>query len=261
MNTQLDQPYTRIARIYDDIMRDVDYEGWSDYIDEIIQYHHPDAVDLLELGCGTGGHAIKLEELECYRIVATDISPEMVRLAEEKASRLDAMIEFEVADFLNFQLNRFFDAIFLVFDSINYVHQPENLTSLFQSAENHLNPNGIFIFDFTTPSFSQKVEHSLNESSRRIDDIRYSRKSSWDPNNRMHTNLFTIETLDPQTGNVIKTEEETHRQKIHHPEEIESVIADSGLKVEARYSDFDFTSVDDETDRITMVLRKCPITR
>ncbi len=261
MNTELDQPYTRIARIYDDIMRDVDYEGWSDYIDEIIQYHHRDAVDLLELGCGTGGHALKLEELECYRIVATDKSPEMVRIADEKAARLNAGIEFEVADFLNFRMNRSFDAIYLVFDSINYVHNPEELAGLFQSVEDHLNPAGIFIFDFTTPSFSKKVEQSLNESSRRIGDIRYSRKSSWDPNSRLHTNHFVIETLDPQTGNVIKTEDETHRQKIHHPEEIESAIAESGLKVEARYSDFDFTSVDDETDRITMVLRKCPITR
>lgn len=250
-------PYSNIARIYDDIMRDVDYENWADYIDEIIQFHHPDAYNLLELACGTGSHAFKLDELDCYRIHATDISPEMIKIALQKAARLNAEVTFGVADFLSFSINQTFDAAFLLFDSINYVHDPQELSGLFKCVEAHLNPNGIFIFDMTTPAFSKRIEHTLNENSRRTGNIRYTRMSNWNPDERMHTNHFIIETLDEQTGRVLETEEEVHQQKIHRLDEIENAIATSGLKIESRYSDFDFKPVHDETDRITVVLRKC----
>ena len=258
MNITAEPPYTRIAPVYDDVMRGVDYENWSDYIDEIIQEHHIDARSILELGCGTGGHALKLEELECYDILATDRSAEMIECARQKASKMESAVRFEVADFLNYRLNQTFDAALLVFDSINYVQDIEQLPLLFISTEKHLNPNGIFIFDFTTPGFSDRVAESLNEyNPRRVGNFRYRRESRWDAEQRIHTNRFIIDELHPESGQVLHTYEETHRQRIHSPEEIEKAIAASGLKVEARYSDFDFSDVTESTDRITMVLRKC----
>lgn len=258
MNETTEQPYTRIAPLYDDIMRGVDYENWADYIDDIIQHHHIDTQTVLELGCGTGGHAFKLDELECYDILATDKSPEMIDCARRKSREFDNNVRFDVADFLNFHLDESFDSIFLVFDSINYVLNPELLSGLFQNVENHLEDEGIFIFDFTTPGFSMRIEETLTEPTpRTIGNLRYTRKSRWNPDSRIHTNHFFVDVLNQDTGAVIESFEEVHQQKIHSIEEIERGISASGLIVEARYSDFDFSEVNESTDRITMVLRKC----
>jgi ubiquinone/menaquinone biosynthesis C-methylase UbiE len=70
--------YSALAQIYDDVMVEVDYETWTDYIDEIIYQYHPEAQSVLELACGTGTMALSLEELAAYKITATDGSPEMI---------------------------------------------------------------------------------------------------------------------------------------------------------------------------------------
>ena len=66
-------------------MKDVDYEVWTDYIDEIIMMHHHEARDVLELACGTGTMALSMDELGYYNITATDLSPEMIEKAKKKA--------------------------------------------------------------------------------------------------------------------------------------------------------------------------------
>ena len=65
-------------------MKDVDYEAWTDYIDEIIMMHHHEARDVLELACGTGTMALSMEEIGYYNITATDLSPEMIKQANRK---------------------------------------------------------------------------------------------------------------------------------------------------------------------------------
>ena len=50
--------YTHLAKVYDEVMKDIDYEDWADFIDEIIQNHNDEAKTILELACGTGSLAI-----------------------------------------------------------------------------------------------------------------------------------------------------------------------------------------------------------
>ena len=60
-----EENYSALAEIYDDVMGDVDYETWTDYIDDIIVEHNPESVDVLELACGTGTMAVAVEGLDC----------------------------------------------------------------------------------------------------------------------------------------------------------------------------------------------------
>ena len=54
MDSILSNNYTSLAPLYDKLMEDVDYEAWAGFIDEIIQIHHSNPVEILELACGTG---------------------------------------------------------------------------------------------------------------------------------------------------------------------------------------------------------------
>jgi ubiquinone/menaquinone biosynthesis C-methylase UbiE len=93
--------YSKLASIYDTVMEDVNYDLWADFIDALILQHHPNPQTILELACGTGSLSLSLDELECYDIVGTDKSHQMIVEARKKNQSRRCSVEFKVMDFLN----------------------------------------------------------------------------------------------------------------------------------------------------------------
>lgn len=250
------EPYSSLAEIYDSVMQDVDYETWADYIDEIIMHHHPEARDLLELACGTGTMALSLEELGFFRITATDGAPEMIKAAQNKAAKVHSEVKFQVVDFLDIRLERTFDVVFMVFDSINYLHTKEEIEQLFRQVSSVLKSDGLFIFDFTTPRNSRQAIKVLNNHSRRVDAFtRFHRESRYNAKMRIHTNRFHIEKTDPNNRRKREMIEETHRQKIYTLEEIREITENSDFSVLQAYDGFELKPAHEKSLRITMVLQ------
>lgn len=248
--------YSVLADIYDIVMSDVDYETWADYIDEIILIHQPTARGLLELACGTGTIALSLEELDCYEITATDGSPDMIRIAKKKADHTDSQIDFHTMNFLDLSFDKKFDVVYMVFDSINYLHTKEEILQLHQQVKQLLKPGGIFIYDFTTPRNSRNAIRFLNNESKNINgQIRYRRGSSFNAKERIHTNLFHIEKLDENSGEVIEKFEEQHQQKIYTFEEIKKIVSQTDFKIVQTYDGFELKPAHRNSLRITMVLQ------
>ncbi|MDR9364046.1 MAG: class I SAM-dependent methyltransferase [Balneolaceae bacterium] len=248
--------YSVLADIYDIVMADVDYETWADYIDEIILMHQPTARSILELACGTGTIALSLEELDCYEISATDGSPDMIRIARQKAAKANSEINFQTMNFLNLSFERSFDVIYMVFDSLNYLHTKEDIIQLHKEVKNILNPGGIFVYDFTTPRNSRKAIRFLNNESKTIDgEYRYHRESSFNAKERIHTNRFHIEKLDETNGDIIETFEEQHQQKIYTLDDIQSIIKKTDFEVVRAYDGFELKPAHKKSLRVTMVLK------
>ena len=248
--------YSVLAEIYDDVMGDVDYETWTDYIDDIIVEHNPESVDVLELACGTGTMALSLEELDCYNITATDASPEMIRVAQEKADKMQSDIEFTTMNFLDLQIGRKFDVVFMVFDSLNYLHSEEEVLELHRQVRNVLKPDGIFVYDFTTPRNSRKAIHFLNNEEKVVNrNYSYHRISRYDEETSIHTNGFLIKKTDPHTHKILGTFQEEHRQKIYTQREIETIIKKTDFKIVMAYDGFELKPAHSRSLRITMVLK------
>ena len=248
--------YSVLADIYDIVMSDVDYETWADYIDEIILMHQPTARSILELACGTGTIALSLEELDCYEITATDGSQDMIRIARKKAATSNSGIDFHTMNFLDLSFDKTFDVVYMVFDSINYLHTNEEIIQLHQEVKKVLNPGGIFVYDFTTPRNSRKAIRFLNNEQKTIDGkYRYRRGSSFNAKERIHTNLFHIEKLDEESGEVLEKFEEQHRQKIYTLEEIQSIVKKTDFTILQAYDGFELKPAHRKSLRITMVLQ------
>lgn len=258
MNDQHEHPpYSILAEIYDSVMYDVDYQLWADYIDELIQRHHPDPRTVLELACGTGSLAISLDELDCYDITATDISSAMIQKAREKKAKREAGVTFYTMDFLDITLKKTFDVAVSTFDSVNYLHRPSEISRLLEEVQEVLGPNSLFIFDFTTPRNSIKaIKYLDNEEGHTSDNYRFVRKSRYDARSRIHYNTFEIEKLDAQSQ-VIHRYTEMHEQRIYSLDEMLDIISKSDYTLVAKYEDFDLSEADENSLRITMVLR-CP---
>jgi len=248
--------YSILAEIYDAVMHNVNYEAWSDYIDEIIMHHHHEATDLLELACGTGTMALSMEELGYYTITATDLSAEMILKAKQKGRAAESGVRFQTLDFLDITLDRTFDVVYMVFDSLNYLHSTQDILTLHQQVHDVLKPGGLFIYDFTTPRNSKKAIRYLDQEQAVIDDtFSYHRKSSYDHENRIHTNIFDILKRDPLSQGVTRKFREKHQQKIYTMNEIYPVIKESPFQIVKAYDGFELKPAHKRSLRITMVLR------
>ena len=261
-DTKLQSNYSVLAHVYDRVMEEIDYEAWADFIDEIMQTHHPDPIRILELGCGTGILTLSLDELMCYSIIGTDKSPEMISKAREKAEgMMTSDVTFKVADFMD--LSEFesdsFDVALLTFDSINYLHHEEEILQLLKQVKQVLADGGIFIFDFTTPHNSVDAIDTLDGEEGFDGNYYYYRESEYDSDNRIHTNIFTIRRYDDQHLNVLDEFREVHEQRIYTLDEMLRIVQKSSFHVISKYGDFDLEEADQDSLRVTMTLQ-CPQT-
>lgn len=247
--------YTSLAPLYDLLMSEVDYDAWADYIDEIIQYHHEYPTEILELACGTGTLAISLDEFGYYDITATDASEEMLKIATDKARNALCSIEFRKMNYNNIDIKETFDVVFTVFDSINYLSDKKAILKLLKDCYPLLNNNGLFIFDFSTPKNSLEAVDYLDNDEASNDSFRYYRTSRYDDAAKIHYNEFTIEQFGDDAKTVINRFKEVHKQHIYTLEEILDIVKESPYHLEAAYDDFDLVEANDETARVTVVLK------
>lgn len=96
---------------------------------------------VLEMGCGTGSTALALAD-GVADYVATDISREMIRIAEGKRKRApSASLRFVQAD----AVQRMPDAPFDVVSTFSFLHLAQDLPAVLRSAYDQLRPGGLFI--------------------------------------------------------------------------------------------------------------------
>ncbi len=255
MKPELTTVYSKLARLYDTLMGDVDYESWADYIDEIMQTHHENPITVMEAACGTGSVILSLAELECYRLTGTDKSAQMIEVASQKAAELEYKLQFEAFSFQDLPYRNAFDCVYSVFDSINYLHTENEILTSLEAIRKTLKPDGLFIFDFSTPKNSlQSVDH-LNEAEGESDSLRYFRKSWYKPADKIHINEFEIEELDPSTKKVLSSWKEIHRQRAYTLSEMLSILDQTSYHLVAKYDGFDLLEADENSARVTIVLR------
>ncbi|WP_299211997.1 class I SAM-dependent methyltransferase [uncultured Aquimarina sp.] len=114
------------------------------YLAEILPSNQD--LDILEINCGTGHDAIWLAN-QGHRVIATDISSEMVSIAKSKRHSKNKNLEFRQLDINKletFNSEHSFDLIFSDFGGLNCL-SPNQLRHFFIAAEKKLKPNGSII--------------------------------------------------------------------------------------------------------------------
>lgn len=136
------------AAYYDLLYGDKDYAAEAAYVAGLL----PDgARELLELGCGTGGHALALARLG-LSVHGVDLSPEMVARAQSRRAsltpELQAQLSFSQGDLRTHRAGRQFDAVLSLFHVMSYQTHNEDLLAGLRTARVHLRDGGLFVFDF-----------------------------------------------------------------------------------------------------------------
>ena len=227
------------SRYYNLFYRDKDYAGETDYIHRLIQQHRPaGAHSILDLGCGTGRHALLLAQ-KGFSVAGVDRSEAMLSIANEQLSRLSASatanppdVIFHQGDVRSIRLHRTFDVVVSLFHVMSYQSGNDDLQAAFATVREHLVSGGLFIFDcwygpaVLTDRPSVRVKRVEDEEiavTRIVEPVMYAN------DNLVETN-YHVFVRDKQTGDVEELEE-THRMRYLFRPEVELLLAEAKLQL------------------------------
>jgi SAM-dependent methyltransferase len=227
--------FRNYARYYDLLYRDKDYAGEAEFIQQLMQTHAPDAQTILDLGCGTGIHAILLAK-KGYKIHGVDFSQEMLDQARDRRSQLSpdlaARLQFTPGDIRKVALNQTFDVVLSLFHVISYQTTNEDLLAAFATAKKHLKPGGVFIFDvWYGPAMlsdrpAVRVKHLEDEE---ISVTRIAEPQIY-PNQNLVDVTYKVFIKD-KSSSLVDEIQETHCMRYLFQPEVSLLLNNSGLRI------------------------------
>jgi len=237
------QIYKYISKVYKCIMKDINYPQWAEYLYEIsTEYVEKDA-KVLELAAGNGNLINHLQKYFQKKIIATDLSLNMLRENDKKANTLMVCCDMNELPF-----KQKFDLIYSAFDSVNYLLQEEKVIKLLNNVKEILNPEGVFTFDAALEKNSIKYVKSMNREGI-CEGIQYKQISEYDKKTRLHRNYFEIKSFEGK----LYTEE--HIEKIYPIEFWLNVATKCGFYVMEALEAFSFDDVSKNSERLQLVLK------
>jgi len=219
------------ASYYDLLYKDKDYAGEVAFVHEQLLRQGGIAGSLLELGCGTGRHALEFLKLG-YAVSGVDLSENMVQQAVERAAHMPEgkKPDFRVGDVRTARLGRKFDTVVSLFHVMSYQTQNSDLQAAFETAADHLKPGGLFLFDFwygpavLSDPPAVRIKRMADES-RRI--VRLA-----EPDVDHAANVVTVNyeiQVEPAGGHPVTKLQESHRMRYLFLPEINGHLAACGL--------------------------------
>ncbi len=141
-------PFARAyADAYDALYADKDYHAECDLIEEAFRRYGDGAIrSVLDLGCGTGGHAIPLAG-RGYELTGVDRSAEMLDHARAKAEQEGLDVRLLEGDVRTVDPGGPFDAALLMFAVLSYQHENEDVCATLRNARRHMRPGGVLVLD------------------------------------------------------------------------------------------------------------------
>lgn len=250
--------YAYLARIYDHLMEEVDYEAWVSYIEQFIEPNNCSKKDrILELACGTGNITVPLRK-RGYEVTAIDRSLEMLSQAHHKAAEQNLTIEFYQQDMLNLQIQEQYSTILCLCDGVNYILNLKDLKVFFQKVYSLLKDGGVFIFDIST---YYKLKEILGDNTYGEDlgDITYLWENYYSDEEEIVEMDLTF--FQENKEGLYEKHKEFHKQKAYHHQKLLSLLKEQGFSAVETYHDLSFMKPRKDSHRIFFVCRKPGTTR
>ena len=154
--------FSEYSDYYDLYYARKDYAAEVDFVLELATRFGVAPKTLLDMGCGTGRH---LEEfvkrgLKCDGF---DLSTEMLSQAGKRLAGTD--VDLSEGNITDFENGKQYDLVVAMFAVMGYLIDNEHLLAGLRTAQKHLRPGGLFIFDgwFGPAVLAQQPEERFHE--------------------------------------------------------------------------------------------------
>ena len=149
--------YHELAKSYDRLTNDVDYEATVEFYMQILEKEGVKPRTVVDLACGTGS-VTEILARKGYQVTGVDMSEEMLTEAMAKVMDMENPPRFVCQKLQELHLPRGVDLAVCALDSLDYITDPENCREAIRRVYKALNPGGIFIFDVNTPEKLRAIE-------------------------------------------------------------------------------------------------------
>jgi SAM-dependent methyltransferase len=142
--------FDEYARYYNLLYKDKDYHGEANFTLACLERVGCAPVTMLDLGCGTGRHALVMAK-RGISVIGVDVSGTMLAMAKKFFSEQNIshpLPELRQGDARSLRLNRTFDAVSSLFHVMSYQNTEKDALGMLDTAKAHLAPGGFFLFDF-----------------------------------------------------------------------------------------------------------------
>lgn len=242
------------AAAYDQLYHDKDYAAECDLLERIFAHFGRDDVRrVLDLGCGTGNHALRLAG-RGFDVVGVDRSPEMLDIARARAS---SPVRFELGDVTSVRLGESFDAVLMMFAVLGYQVRTDDVVAGLRTARSHLTPGGLFVCDVW---YGPAVLAQRPADRARVLELpsggQLIRVASGELDVRHDACLVRYRMWSIEDGRVTSEVHEEHLMRYFFEPELEHLLAECGFELAqiGAFPDLD-ASPDDHTWNVAVVAR------
>jgi SAM-dependent methyltransferase len=223
------------AAYYDLLYEDKRYDDEAAFVARLIRDQAPRARSILELGCGTGKHALALAR-QGFSLTGVDLSPGMVDRANARLSDAslppDLEVSFDTGDVRTARFDRTFDAVVSLFHVMSYQVTNSDLIETIRTASSHLAVGGVFVFDcwygpaVLTSRPEVRVKRCENSQLR----VFRVAEPVMHPDRNVVDVHYTVWIEQKPTGAITRLSEVHPMRYLFYPE-VEMMLASSGLKI------------------------------
>lgn len=220
--------YSAFAYVYDELMDNVPYDAWAEYLIGLLKENGVSDGLVCELGCGTGQMTRRLSAAG-YDMIGIDLSEEMLDVAREQeygayecdfedidedadmpngvsrddfeeynadwqgetADTTEPSILYLQQDMREFELYGTVSAVVSICDSMNYMTSDEDLLSVFRLVNNYLDKDGVFIFDMNTEYKYKELMGDTTIAENR-EDVSFIWENLYDEEKRLNEYCLTL---------------------------------------------------------------------
>jgi SAM-dependent methyltransferase len=245
--------FSAYVNYYDIFYNDKNYSDEASYVNQLISADSKNAVCILEIGCGTGKHAVAFAKYG-YTVEAIDYSNEMINIAS--ANLYDSNILFKHGDARVYRSDANVDVVVSLFHVFSYMTSDDDVASFIQSCYENLKTEGILIFDYW---YSPAV-HAIGPTQRvrKIDNddsviYRISDPTVFQNQSRVDVNIDIID-INKKSGssNIIS---EIHPMRHFTLNEIRALVSNK-FEILHNYEWMKFSDADEKSWAAVCVLRK-----
>ena len=252
--------FDQYAEYYDLLYQDKNSSAEALYVAELILSNSPDARNILEVGSGTGRHALLMASLG-FHIHGIDMSESMVRKAEEGRLVLDPKLReklrFSVANLTSLDLSRQFDVVMALFNVMSYQASDEAFSRSIESVKEHCRPGGLFLFDFWYGPAVQKL--GASQTVKEVENDRLKIVRTADPVAIPEKNCVDVNIslrVTEKGSSVSREIFERHRMRYFFQPELEESLKARGFSIVDCHEWMSGDTPSNETWSVTMLARR-----
>lgn len=243
--------YGPLALRYDALTRDVDYEGWADYLEKHFDRAGGEIRTVVDLACGTGSLTVQLAG-RGYEVIGVDLSPDMLAVAADKCGELDPPPLLLCQDMSRLRLMAPADAVVCCLDSLNYVTRPAAARRTFRRVWEALRPGGLFLFDIRTPEMLRSMDGQvcLDET----EDVYCVWRGAFSRKRKLLT--YEMDLFFADSHGSWSRRGEVHEEYAYEPAELAQWLGEAGFEKIRQYGELVFRAPKPGEERVFFAARR-----